>query len=113
MLVVCVYNSPHGSPYRLSLDEWSDILDMACQDSNNCCEILICGDFNMPAIDWTTLTSDDSYCLGFLELLDTHHLEQRVDFSTRGANTLDLVLTKYDLVVGITADRRFHYWLSV
>ena len=58
----------------------------------------VCGDFNLPDIDWETNTiarSQYSKQLNevFLEAFDVLNLNQLVDFTTRKKATLDLILT--------------------
>ena len=69
-------------------------------------DVFITGDFNFPQIDWETLTimnggtSDSTLSAQYLlNFMSTHLLSQVVTGSTRGNNTLDLVLCKNDRLV--------------
>ena len=59
------------------------------------------GDFNVPNINWQSndITGTKLYSKKvnqtYLDLAAEHSLEQMVDFSTRGDNTLDLVFTSH------------------
>lgn len=59
--------------------------------------IIICGDFNLPNIDWTTgtATSGEPICNHFTKTVRDNFLCQMVDFPTRANNTLDLILTNF------------------
>ena len=69
-------------------------------DSSRNPDIHITGDFNLPNIDWNTLTisrdlgiNGTSSAQALLDLLSANFLSQVVDAPTRSNNTLDLVLT--------------------
>ena len=58
-------------------------------------QLVICGDFNLPHIDWATgtaTTSDDIHSY-FTKIVRDNYLWQLVTFSTRINNILDLILT--------------------
>ena len=60
--------------------------------------VILCGDFNMPSIDWTssnlTLHCCTGTCTGLLlELYLKHGLHQFITTATRDTNTLDLLFT--------------------
>ena len=67
-------------------------------------QLLIVGDFNLPNIDWPTMTSSsdsDLYNI-FTKSIKDHFLWQAFDFPTRQENLLDLVLTNIpDKIVDI------------
>ena len=54
--------------------------------------VVLSGDFNLPNIDWKSYYSGDDYESMFLEMVMDTEMEQIVDFCTRGANVLDLIL---------------------
>jgi len=62
---------------------------------------VIVGDFNCPKIDWKTLTctTTDYVTTTFFNWVVRNGYTQFVNFATRGANTLDLVLTDCESVV--------------
>ena len=57
--------------------------------------IIVCGNFNLPDIDWTTgvAVKNDSIHAFFAKTVKDNYLHQLVDFPTRLNNTLDLLLT--------------------
>ena len=63
--------------------------------------ILIVGDFNLPQINWVTVTllHNDKLTVEFLNCVLSNNLEQLVVFPTREKNVLDLILCK-----------NFEYW---
>jgi hypothetical protein len=58
-------------------------------------QIIVCGDFNLPNIDWTTgvAANNNTIYHHLMKTVKDHYLWQLVDFPTRGENTLDLILT--------------------
>ena len=58
-------------------------------------QVLLCGDFNLPNIDWSngTAISGDSIHNDLATLFKDHFMWQMVDFPTRGNNILDLIVT--------------------
>lgn len=61
---------------------------------------LIVGDFNLPNIDWTTLSgSNDRVDNLFIDFVVQNALSQVVDFPTRYSSVLDLVFTNTEQVV--------------
>ena len=69
------------------------------------CNFLLCGDFNLPHIDWSKncLKQNPSYPGESRLLLDTmvdFGLSQLVNFPTRQSNILDLVLSNKEFSVG-------------
>jgi hypothetical protein len=67
-------------------------------------QLFICGDFNLPNINWQTGVSITNDCIStyFTKLVHDNYLWQLVDFPTRIDHTLDLILTNIpDKVVDI------------
>ena len=58
-------------------------------------QIIICGDFNQPDIDWSTgiASSSESLHNYFTKFVKDNYLWQLVNFPTRNNNILDLILT--------------------
>jgi hypothetical protein len=58
-------------------------------------QIIICGDFNLPDIDWSTgiASSSESLHNYFTKFVKDNYLWQLVHFPTRNNNILDLILT--------------------
>jgi hypothetical protein len=62
--------------------------------------VIVTGDFNCPAIDWSVLTAPrDRIQNVFLDFVCDVGLEQMVTLPTRGENILDLVLTSHPLLL--------------
>ena len=57
---------------------------------------IITGDFNLPQINWVTVTPlhNDKLTVEFLNCVLSNNLEQLVVFPTREKNVLDLILCK-------------------
>lgn len=71
---------------------------------NTCCQVphptIIAGDFNLPDINWTSLSARGSLLYdSFLEMFNQNALFQLVEGPTRKDNTLDLIMTNDDLSV--------------
>ena len=58
-------------------------------------QIIMCGDFNLPDIDWSTgiASSSESLHNYFTKFVKDNYLWQLVNFPTRNNNILDLILT--------------------
>ena len=63
----------------------------------------LCGDFNIPEIDWTTATpsSADKLASQFCNVIHDFSFSQLVQSPTRGDNVLDLVLVNDSTIVYI------------
>uniref|UniRef100_A0A131YPE6 Endonuclease/reverse transcriptase n=1 Tax=Rhipicephalus appendiculatus TaxID=34631 RepID=A0A131YPE6_RHIAP len=55
--------------------------------------LVLCGDFNFPDINWDNCVASARASKDFLEVVFTYSLSQVVTTPTRGSNILDLVLT--------------------
>ena len=69
-------------------------------------QLILCGDFSCPDIDWETLTvsndpnvQDRNIHLGLLDLTSEHNLTQIHDQLTRNGKLLDLVFTTYPSLI--------------
>ena len=91
-ILMAVLYRPPSSDY-LCLKEFTKFLD---QDSKaKFDQLLIVSDFNLPNVDWTTVTASidcKMYTL-FTKAIKDHFLWQVIDFPTRNDNFLDLLLT--------------------
>ena len=86
--IIIIYKPPNTSK-REFLDEFGGFLDTVLIDSRN---ILICGDFNLHVDN-----KADNYVKEFLEILESHNLENCVDDPTTLSNHLiDLVIQNKD-----------------
>ena len=91
-------------------------IEFATQSAKNY-SIILCGDFNLPGIDWSTHdvaqdTQNKQQCQCLLDFVDDFYFTQLVHVPTRctptTANTLDLILTtKPDLLSDIA---QCHTW---
>ncbi len=68
--------------------------------NNNDSEIL--GDFNLPHIDWATLSGTEIESHRMIEFLEENYLSQMVSEPTRQNNILDLVITKAKRILQLT-----------
>ena len=83
--VVCVYRPP-GAVTRLFCDQLADILDQLVTAKQR---FVVCGDFNCPGSGDRQAQRDANLD----DLLHSYDLMQHVQDTTRGSNTLDLLLT--------------------
>ena len=91
-ILMAVFYRPPSSDY-LYLKEFMKFLDQASRAK--CDQLLIVGDFNLPDVDWATVTASidcQMYTL-FTEAIEDHFLWQVIDFPTRNDHILDLLLT--------------------
>ena len=99
-LAICaVYRPGSCSEADITVLEHLDrCLDQVCPQHNN---ILLAGNFNVHNEDW--LNSTKITCAGeyLEEICAAHGLTQHVDQPTRGANTLDLVISNFGDQVAI------------
>ena len=91
-LVIVFYRPPDTDLNYLK--EFKNTLQLI-QNNNKFDQLIICGDFNLPHIDWSTgsATNNDLIHNHFTKTVKDNYLWQLVNFSTRGDNTLDLILT--------------------
>ena len=109
--VVVAYRPPNATAASFSalLDFFSSCISQVNDDSY---DMMITGDYNLPAIDWQTCTvlpggSADSQLSSrtLLEFMSEHLLSQYVLCPTRGSNVLDLFITNNDrLVTNVQSD---------
>jgi hypothetical protein len=85
-----MYKPPQNINRQL-LEEFNLCMAKLCSDYSN---ILLCGDFNFPRINWnlTEVTTGVDE-VQFTELLNDYYLTQVNTFPTRGDHILDLVIT--------------------
>jgi hypothetical protein len=104
-LFVC-YRPPSPDSDQTSVRYMRDLCDcingLYPVNSNS----IICGDFNLPNIDWSAdncSKCSDETCSGiFLDFFYTHGLQQLVSGPTRLEHTLDLVFFVTMLIVFLT-----------
>lgn len=91
VLVVVFYRPPDST--LTYLKELKRTLKLASKSGFD--QLFVCGDFNLPYINWHTgvSTTNDSYTTYFTKLVHDNCLLLLVDFPTRVDHTLDLILT--------------------
>lgn len=95
----CWYKDPESPIENIKLlrEQLSKIQTQS--PKNKIPNIHLLGNFNFPSIDWDTKTGKNGKVLSqtdgqaFVDILNDHHIEQLIDFPTRGENVLDLMLT--------------------
>jgi len=90
LTLCCIYVPPNpDSPHITDLITYlSDIMSSHCNDT------ILLGDFNMPDIDWSTLSSSSHHSASFCDFTFNYNLSQLIDKPTHiKGNTLDLILT--------------------
>jgi hypothetical protein len=95
IIVTCVYLPPNlpGIAFAGVVEKMNKFF------AQGGCSILL-GDFNLPKLDWgSNVTTSDSKSRLFYDFANDHGLTQLVSESTRGDNTLDLVLCNDPLLI--------------
>lgn len=107
-LVLVLYRPPNTDLDHMK--EFKKSLHLATKAKFD--HLVVCGDFNLPHIDWSTGTAinNDDIHHYFAKTIKDNYLYQLIDFPTRINNILDLVLTNSpDKVMNIQG---FHDTLS-
>ena len=92
--VMCVYNPPTNSHYRVNCDVLMNQIESIVNSRLQGFKIIICGDFNMPDANWDTLTATTTDSSSVIDHILDIGLEQIVHFPTHiSGNILDLVFT--------------------
>ena len=91
--IVLVYRNSH-----ILVDSESLLYEKIEETVSSMHETVIFGDFNLPNINWNTLTSQ-APGNRLLDLISSNGLVQHVKEPTRGNNILDLVITSEDQLV--------------
>ena len=91
-----MYRSPSSDKYKSTL-----ALCNLLSSIHGYSHVLICGDFNYPNINWSTLSCNTTYSQMFLDTIHDHCLFQHITEPTHYrpitvANTLDLIFTNED-----------------
>ena len=92
-IAVIVFYRPPDSDLQY-IKEFKRSLQLV-QRCNRFDQVIICGDFNIPNIDWSTgtVSNNNSISNHFTKTVKDFYLCQMVYFPTRGENTLDPILT--------------------
>ena len=107
LLIGCIYRSPTIDAFSSTIS-LGDLLGSICDYTH----LLICGDFNYPNIDWSTMSSNSHHAQLFSHTIQHHYLYQHVHEPTRyrvnsTSCTLDLISTNKRYFV------RIYYLTSV
>ena len=98
LLFCCCYRPPDAD--QSWMDQFKTFLNCAC---DHCTNIVICGDFNLPNIQWEAMgNANEANELLFVETLNDHFLSQFNNTPTRGNNILDLVITNAPDILAFT-----------
>ena len=96
VLIITIYNPPFTSDYRIKDIILTENIDKTISKAK-CDNVIICGDFNMPKIDWNSMTESTTseYPL-FLEMLTRNGYEQIITSPThQSGNIIDCVFINY------------------
>lgn len=98
MIIAAFYRPPNRTDVEYLNDSKKEITALRNQSKRNI--FIVGGDFNLPDIDWPTLsTKGHQYPArvseNFLDILVENNLEQQVDFPTRENKILDLIMTSH------------------
>lgn len=90
--LICVYLRPAcpSSDFKLCFEILSDL----CSSNVDC---IIGGDFNLPGINWESLSSDNEFGSFLLNFSLSHNLSQIVSNETRKSNILDLIFVNFEI----------------
>ena len=117
MLLICIYNPPFSSKFRCAAIDIINFLSHVINQNSNL-PTVICGDFNMPDVNWDTYHSHSSDSVRVLNLLINYGFEQLVTLPTHiNGNTLDLIFVNFstchisEVGTGIT-DFSDHFLIS-
>jgi len=92
---VCVYRPPNPDEIYAQL-----LADFIVDVSSVNCPVFICGDFNMPNVNWKTMTCRNTKIdRVILDSILFSNLFQNVKTPTRDGNILDLVLSSRNCIV--------------
>ena len=95
---ITVYRAPEFNKFgRENMNLLIECLDYLCDTRDT---IVMVGDFNLPYIDWTSLSCpDDGIHSVFLQFCIQYGLYQFVDVPTRENHLLDLVLSSDHIII--------------
>ena len=88
------YNSPSSND--TCRNNLNNIAKNICSTYKN---VIVCGDFNYPCINWNLLHASTTSGQMFLDAILDSYLVQVIDKPTRGDNILDLILTSNEALV--------------
>ena len=96
LLVCCVYNPPHYSPFRWPRTKFDNLLTSLKrhQKQLNCQTTIITGDINFSKTSWDCMESRDDYEQSILDLLCQHGYSQHLNQTSK--RQLDVLLSNND-----------------
>ena len=87
LTLCCTYISPNPDSSHIT-NLIAHLSDLVSNDT------ILLGDFNMPEIDWSTLSSSSHHLISFCDFIFNYNLSQLIDKPTHTkGNILDLILT--------------------
>ena len=98
-LILCCYFPPENSKYAYNEDHLQSFFRNIGILQKKFNEVMIYGDFNFPTINWKSLSSSIHLENKFLEHLESHALQQKVNFHTASSGILDLFLVSDNVQV--------------
>ena len=99
VLVLCLYNNPSNSKYRVTIDEFNSFFCFLDNDECREIKVIVVGDFNLPSLNGKTLESADLYEKQLVDLFDCQNFIPVVFFPTCGKNILDQIFVNDDSIV--------------
>ena len=105
VLILCLYNPPSNSKYRVTIDKLNSFFCFLDNDEWREIKVIEVGDFNLPSVNWKTLESADLYEKQLVNLFDCQLFIPVVFFPTCGKNALDQIFVYDDsIVIGVKCD---------
>ena len=94
ILIASIYSAPANSPYKWSLQKFTDFLVNIdnLKNSNNIEHVIITGDINFEFTNWYVMESSDNFESEILDLLVYYNFEQMIHEDSSG-NSLQVILT--------------------
>lgn len=94
LILACLYHPPNRQDHEVSDKAIQDLSDLRSNHKSNI--FILRGDFNLPDITWVKYTINGSQTSrevnnSYMQMTEDLNLQQVVDISTRGDNTLDLL----------------------
>ena len=99
VLILCLYNPPSNSKYRVTIDEFNSFFCFLDNDEWREIKVIVVGDFNLPSVNWKTLESADLYEKQLVDLFDCQNFIPVVFFPNCGKNILDQIFVNDDSIV--------------
>ena len=82
VLILCLYNPPSNSKYRVTIDEFNSFFGFLDNDEWREIKVIVVGDFNLPSVNWKTLESADLYEKHLVDLFHCQNFIPVVFFPT-------------------------------